>query len=115
MKVTNFDVAYDYEEFGALGPTERRYLEQWQRAARLVGIDAVEDLSRRSWPCSVYGTVIGVFFEGDEGATWLVVKHKGQWAVACCADCTVSQSVESLTDALAKLYIPDVSSLGEPS
>jgi hypothetical protein len=115
MKVTNSDVAYDYEEFGGLGPTECRYLEQWQRAARVIGIDAVEDLSQRSWPCSVDGAIIGVFVEGDEGATWLVVKHNGRWAIACCADNTVSQSVDSLAEALAQIYAPDDWGLGEPS
>ena len=38
MKLTNSDVAY---EFSGLSPTERRYLEQWQRAARAVGISGV--------------------------------------------------------------------------
>lgn len=115
MKVTNSDVAYDYEEFGGLGSTERRYLKQWQRAARVVGIDAVEDLSQRSWPSSVDGAIIGVFVEGDEGATWLVVKHNGRWAIACCADNTVSHSVDALAEALAQIYPPDDSDLGEPS
>jgi hypothetical protein len=68
MKVTNSDIAYDYREFGGLGQMERRYLEQWQRAARVVGIDAVEDLAQRPWPCSVDGAVIGIFVEGDETA-----------------------------------------------
>ena len=113
MKVTNSDVAYNNREFGALSPTERRYLEQWQHAARAVGIDAVEDLMQRRWPCTVDGAVIGIFMEGDDAAAWLVVKHKGQWAVACCADGTVSRSVGSLADALTELYVPDDSSLGD--
>ena len=113
MKVTNCDIAYDNWEFGGLSPTERRYLEEWQRAARAVGIDAVEDLMQRRWPCSVDGAVIGVFMEGDEAAAWLVVKHNGRWAVACCADGTVSRSVGSLADALAELYVPDDPSLGD--
>ena len=94
---------------------ERRYLEQWQHAARAVGIDAVEDLSQRLWPCFVNGVVIGVFVEGDETAAWLVVKHNERWAVACCADNTVSGSVDSLADALTQLYAPDDSTLGEQS
>lgn len=110
MKLTNSDVAY---EFSGLSPMERRYLEQWQHAARAVGIDAVEDLSQRPWPYSVAGAVIGVFVEGNEGAAWLVVKHKGRWAVACCADNSVSSSVESLADALTQLYRPNDSSFGE--
>lgn len=107
MKVTNSDIAFAYREFGGLNPTERRYLEQWHRAARAVGIDAVEDLIERPWPCAIDGAVIGVFMEGDTGASWLVVKHNGSWAVASCADCTVSASVPSLADALRQLYAPE--------
>ena len=114
MKVINSDITFDYREFGGLSPSERRYLEQWQCAARVAGIDAVEDLIERPWPCTVDGAVIGVFVEGDEAATWLVVKHNGRWAVACCADCTVSRSVETLPEALAELYAPE-GGIGEPS
>ena len=114
MKVTNSDIAYDFQDFGGLSPRERRYLEHWQRAAHAAGIDAIEDLSERPWPCSVDGVVIGVFAEGDEAATWLVVKHNGRWAVACCADCTVSPSVETLADALTELYAPGPG-FGEPA
>jgi hypothetical protein len=98
-------------EFGGLTTKERRDLAQWQYAARAVGIDAIEDLSQRPWPCSVDGAVIGVFVEGNKAAAWLVVKHGGRWAVACCADNTVSPSVESLADALTKLYEPNKSNL----
>ncbi len=113
MKLMNSDISHEYREFAGLNPVECRYLEQWHRAARAVGIDAVEDMSQRPWPCFVNGVVIGLFVEGDEAAAWLVVKHNGRWAVACCAGKTVSPSVESLADALAQLYAPDVSSLGE--
>ncbi len=115
MNVTTPDIEYDPREFGALSPMERRYLEHWQRAARVVGIDAIEDLSQRPWPCFVNGVVIGVFVEGDKAAAWLVAKHNGRWAVACCADSTVSHSVETLADALAQLYAPDDWNDGEPS
>jgi hypothetical protein len=114
MKATNSEIACDDREFGGLSLMERRYLEHWERAARVVGIDAVEDLAQRPWPCSVDGAVIGIFGEADEVATWLVVKHNGRWAIACCADNTVSHPVDSLADALAQLCAPDDSSLGEP-
>jgi hypothetical protein len=100
MKLMNSDITY---EFSGLSPTERRYLGQWQQAARAVGIDAIEDLSQRPWPYAA-DAVIGVFVEGDETAACLVVKHNGRWAVACCADNSVSPSVESLVDALTQLY-----------
>jgi hypothetical protein len=115
MTVTNSDITYNYRQFGGLSLTELDYLEQWRRAASAVGIDAVEDLIQRRWPCSVDGAVIGVFMEGDEEAVWLVVKHNGRWAVACCADGTVSHSVETLADALAQLYAPNDCSLCEAS
>jgi hypothetical protein len=115
IKVMNSGIGYDSQVCRGLTPTERRYLEQWQRAARAVGIDAVEDLSQRLWPCFVNGAVIGVFVEDDETAAWLVVKHNERWAVSCCADNTVSRSVESLSDALAQLYVLDDSSFSERS
>jgi hypothetical protein len=80
-----------------------------------VGIDPVEDLSQRLWPCFAHGAIVGVFVEGDETAAWLVVKHNERWAVACCADNTVSRSVDSLSEALARLYAPDDLSLGGQS
>jgi hypothetical protein len=101
MTLISSEITY---EFGGLSPMERRYLTQWQYAARVVGIDAVEDLSQRP---SADGAVIGVFVEGNEAAAWLVVKHSGRWAVACCADNSVSPSVESLVGALNQLYEPN--------
>lgn len=106
MKPMDSDIAL---QFGGLSPMERRYLSQWHHAARAVGIDAIEDLSQRPWPCSVEGAVIGVYVEGNEAAAWLLVKHNGRWAVACCADNSVSPSVESLADALTRLYEPNSS------
>ena len=109
MKLTHSDVEH---EFDGLTLLERRYLEQWLRAACAVGIDAIENLSQRPWPFPVDGIVIGVFVEGGEAATWLVVQHNGRWAVACCANNTVSPSVESIADALAQIYEPNDLSFG---
>ena len=105
MKLTHSDLEH---EFDGLTPLERRHLEQWLRAARAVGIDAIENLSRRPWPFPVDGIVIGVFVEESEAATWLVVQHNGRWAVAFCANNTVLPSVESIADALAQIYEPNV-------
>jgi hypothetical protein len=104
------DVVSTYRAFTGLSPAEARYLDRWERAARAVGIDTVEDLIQRPWPCAIHGAVIGIFVEGDHAASWLVVKHNGFWAVACCADGTVSTPVESLAAALSQLYVPGVSS-----
>jgi hypothetical protein len=56
--------------------------------------------------------VIGVFVEESDTATWLVVQHNRRWAVARCADNTVSPSVESLVDALAQIHQPNDWSFG---
>jgi hypothetical protein len=90
--------------FGALSSDERRCLGEWRTAARAVGIDAVDDLTFRPWPCELAGVVIGVFTAGSETADWLVIGEDGAWAVACCASRDVSPRLNSLTDALATIY-----------
>ena len=87
--------------FIGLSRDERHYLETWLRTdARSMGIDAADDLGGRRWPCRFEGAVIGIFGAGAESASWLVVKHNGEWAVAQCADLTVSRPVASLAEAL---------------
>jgi hypothetical protein len=98
--------------FSALTISQRRYLLGWSEAARTTGIDAVEDLAQRPWPDSEAETIIGVFRSGHLLASWLIVGHGGTWAVACCGDGSVSESVPTLADALhlvcplAPLLIP---------
>jgi hypothetical protein len=87
--------------FPALSPGERAYLLDWRRAAKAFGIDAVEDMIERPWPCPVADVILGIFRSGDEQASWLVIGHNGQWVVACCAEGTVSPTVGSLADALS--------------
>ena len=107
-------------EFRALHAEERSCLLDWQSQARAIGIDAVQDLAPRRWPCPIADTIIGVYKLGDELASWLVVGHAGWWAVSCCDDGTVSQSLGSLADALALVYQlgtrqPGTRQLGTPS
>ena len=90
--------------FSGLGPDERRHLREWQTIARTIGIDAIEDLTSRPWPYPLTGTVIGVFRSGSEAAHWLVISQNGTWAVACCAEGTVSPAMQSLDEALAVIY-----------
>ena len=92
------------QSFSGLSPDERRHLRDWQSAARTAGIDAVEDLASRPWPCPVADTVIGVFRAGLETAPWLVIGHNGAWAVASCAEGSVSRTLHSLAEALAVIY-----------
>lgn len=91
-------------QFAALEPNERSYLQDWQTRAGAIGIDAVQDLRQRPWPCPIADTIIGIYRYGDELASWLVVGHAGQWVVSCCNDGAVSRSLGSLADALTLVY-----------
>lgn len=92
--------------FSGLSTDERSYLRRWQAEARSAGIDGVEDLASRPWPCPVDGVVIGVFGHGAEAAQWLVIGQNCSWAVAHCVEATVSPSFDSLQEALATIYRP---------
>jgi hypothetical protein len=94
------------QSFNGLSADERRHLREWQALAREVGVDAVEDLTQRPWPCRIDGTVIGVFRSGFEFAGWLVIGHNGAWAVASCSQGEVSRTLNSLAEALAVIYPP---------
>jgi hypothetical protein len=87
--------------FSGLSANERTCLQVWQDAARAAGVDAVEDLRQRPWPCPIADAIIGVFRRGDDQASWIVVGQDGQWVVACCASGGVSRPFGSLADALA--------------
>jgi hypothetical protein len=69
-----------------------------------IGIDAVEDLTLRLWPCPVEGTMIGVFTTGSKSAHWLVVGEGDAWVVAFCEEGDVSQTLISLVEALPPIY-----------
>jgi hypothetical protein len=90
--------------FEALSATERAYLLDWRQAAQDVGIDAIDDMMLRPWPCPVADVIIGVFRAGDDRASWLVIGHNRSWAVASCADGTVSRSVATLVEALSLIH-----------
>jgi len=90
--------------FGGLSSDERHDLCVWQISAKAIGIDAVEDLTTRPWPCLVLGTVIGVFTTGSKAARWLVVGEEGAWAVAFCSEGHVSERLNSLAEALAVIH-----------
>jgi hypothetical protein len=97
-------VPVDTFSFGDLTSDERRRLREWQDSAREIGIDAVEDFTLRPWPCPVEGTVIGVFSAGSEVARWLVVGDGTAWAIADCEKGRVSDTLNSLAEALALIY-----------
>ena len=101
------------QSFSTLSPDELRHLREWQAAAKAIGIDAVEDLASRPWPCPIADTVIGVFQAGTETAPWLVIGHNGAWAVACCTEGTVSRTSHSLAEALGVIY-PGQAGSGAP-
>jgi hypothetical protein len=81
-------------------------LRRWQAEARSAGIDGVEDLASRPWPCPVDGVVIGVFGHGSDAARWLVIGRNFSWAVAHCVEGTVSPPFDTLQEALATIYRP---------
>ena len=90
--------------FEGLSAADRTYLRDWRHAAQDIGIDAVDDMMLRPWPCPVADVIIGVFKAGDDRAAWLVIGHNGSWAVARCADGVVSHSVETLSEALSLIH-----------
>jgi len=92
------------QPFGGLSSEELRHLREWQVSAMAIGIDAVEDLTSRPWPCPVSGTVIGVFTAGSKAARWLVVANGAAWAVASCSKGDVSRTLNSLAEALAVIH-----------
>jgi hypothetical protein len=90
--------------FEGLSAADRTYLRDWRHAAQDIGIDAVDDMMLRPWPCPVADVIIGVFRAGEERAAWLVIGHNDSWAVACCADGKVSHSVQTLAEALSLIH-----------
>ena len=90
--------------FEALSATEKAYLFDWRQEAQEAGIDAVDDMMGRPWPCPVADVIIGVFKAGEDRAAWLVIGYNGLWAVASCIDGAVSRSVKTLAEALALIH-----------
>lgn len=90
--------------FDALSATEKAYLFDWRQEAQEVGIEAVDDMIGRPWPCPVADVIIGVFKAGEDSAAWLVIGYNGLWAVASCIDGAVSRSVKTLAEALALIH-----------
>ena len=91
------------QPFRGLTPDEHAYLQNWHKLAAMVGIDSVEDLMSRPWPCPVADAIIGVYSFGEEMAKWMVIGQDGIWVVACCSDGTVSKQFDSLEGALSYL------------
>lgn len=100
------------DRFVGLSAQERRLLRDWRAAAWAVGVDAIEDLASRPWPYPMSGIVIGVFEAGVESASWLVIGHNGSWAVASCAEGSVSPPFHSLAEALAVIHAVQPGSAG---
>ena len=90
--------------FRALTPNERVYLQTWRKLALPAGIDMVEDMMARPWPCPVADSILGVFRFGEDMAAWLVIGQDGTWVVARCSDGTVSEQYDSLAEALSQVH-----------
>ncbi|MBV9249579.1 MAG: hypothetical protein JO227_10105 [Acetobacteraceae bacterium] len=87
--------------FPKLGAEDRRLLAEWGDSAQSFGVDAIEDLGDRPWAAATPEQVIGIFETGHPLASWLIVGHHGNWAVAFCTEGTVSEAVSTLSEALA--------------
>ncbi len=87
--------------FAGLDDADRHFLSAWLDCARARGIDAALDLSVRPWGISGAGVIIGVFSEGQDQASWLIVGHGCRWTLARCADGFVSEEITSLPAVLA--------------
>lgn len=90
--------------FGSLTSDERVYLQNWRKLALPAGIDMVEDMMARPWPCPVADSILGVFRFGEDMAAWLVIGQDGTWVVARCSDGTVSEQYGSLAEALSQVH-----------
>ncbi len=90
--------------FSGLNTEERNHLRRWYAEAKDAGIDGIEDLVGRPWPFQPEGTVIGVFCRGSDTARWLVIGQNAAWAVADCAEGTVSPTFQSLAEALETIH-----------
>jgi hypothetical protein len=84
-----------------LGCDEHAILSDW--LARALCIDAVIDLSDRPWNIGQAGPVFGVFREGSDQASWLIVRSGADWGMADCDDFWVPRSPMSLADVLAAI------------
>jgi hypothetical protein len=80
------------------------YLQNWRKLALPAGIDMVEDMVARPWPCLIADSILGVFRFGEDMAAWLVIGQEGTWVVAHCGDGTVSEQYHSLAEALSQVY-----------
>jgi hypothetical protein len=90
--------------FHALTSDERAYLQNWRKLALPAGIDMVEDLMVRPWPCPVADSILGVFRFGEDMAAWLVIGQDGTWVVARCSDGSISEQCGSLAEALSYVH-----------
>jgi hypothetical protein len=84
--------------FTGLAIADRQALSAWLDDAS--DIYTVTDLTDRPWNVAGARTVFGVFEIGKDKASWLVVRHRFGWTVACCADGFISDVSASLQGVL---------------
>ena len=85
--------------YDGLGFEEQAILDNWLSRARHV--DAVIDLSDRFWNMGIAGPILGIFRDGCDQASWLIVRSGTDWGLADCEDRSVLSAQTSLTDVLA--------------
>jgi hypothetical protein len=84
--------------FTALDPASRDSLSNW--LARVGCIDTVLDLSPRPWKVAGARTIIGVFEEGKDQASWLIIGQCSVWTLARCDDGSIAGPCATLAEIL---------------
>ncbi len=89
--------------YGGLCFEEQAILDDWM--SRTCQVDAVVDLSDRSWNIGIVGPILGIFRDGCDRASWLIVRSGTDWGLADCEDYSVSVAHASLPDVLASIDV----------
>ncbi len=89
--------------FDGLCFAEQAVLDDWLSRTRHV--DAVVDFSDRSWNIGVVCLILGIFREGCDQASWLIVRNGTDWGLADCEYRSVSPAPMSLSDVLACIEV----------
>lgn len=71
--------------------------------SKTLRVNAIVDFSDRPWNIGPAGPILGVFREGNERASWLIVRSGTQWGLARCDDGWVAPAAMSLSDALESI------------
>ena len=91
--------------FGGLDAADREVLSNWHRTIADRRIDMIVDMSLRAWNTAGARVIIGVFEQGKDIASWLVVEYHGSWILVHCADHTASAEFATLAEVLTLIVV----------